>query len=113
MTILLQIGAFVLGLAVLGLAFKLLVKLRILPLLVWLGLGKGLYPSWSAAHPLIFCGVLAALALLMVFSWLGPWLESRRLERQVRDEIIRARAEGRTIDGIKMQNGVPVMTYRD
>lgn len=112
-----QIGVLLLALSLLLLVFKLLVKSRFLPLLIWCGLGWKLYPQWSAAHPFIFYGVLAALALVTVFSWLGPWLERRREEKRfenhVRSEAARARTEGRTISGFKVENGVPVTIWRD
>ena len=108
MKIVIQIGVLLLVLSLLLLAFKLLVKSRLLPLLIWCGLGWKLYPQWSNAHPFIFYGVLAFLALVIVFSWLGPYLERRREE-----EAIRARAEGRTISGFKVENGVPVTIWRD
>lgn len=117
MKIVIQIGVLLLVLSLLLLAFKLLVKSRLLPLLIWCGLGWKLYPQWSNAHPFIFYGVLAFLALVIVFSWLGPYLERRREEKRfenhVRSEAIRARAEGRTISGIKVENGVPVTIWRD
>ena len=51
MKFVIQIGVLLLALALLLLAFKLLVKSRLLPLLIWCGLGWKLYPQWSAAHP--------------------------------------------------------------
>lgn len=117
MTILIQLGIFILVLSLLGLlfraVFRLLVRLWLLPPLAWWGLCAKVYPQWSAAHPLIAYGVLAMLVLVMLAAWFGPLLENRRLERQVRDEIILANAEGRTIEGIRFENGVPVTTYRD
>ena len=66
---------------------------------------------------LLFLANLAGLALVIVFSWLGPYLERRREEKRfeshVRSEAIRARAEGRTISGFKVENGVPVTIWRD
>ena len=117
MKIVIQVGVFLLVLFLLLLAFKLLVKSRLLPLLLWCGLGWKLYPQWSNAHPFIFYGVLAVLALVTVFSWLGPWLERRRevkrFESHVRSELLRAEAEGRTISGFQVENGVPITIWRD
>lgn len=117
MKFVIQIGVLFLALSLLLLAFKLLVKSRLLPLLIWCGLGWKLYPQWSAAHPFIFYGVLSALALVTVFSWLGPWLERRREEKRFENHVqvgsARARAEGRTISGFKVENGVPVTIWRD
>jgi hypothetical protein len=116
MTILQQISAFVLASALAVLGFKLLVKLRILPLLLWWGLGKNLYPVWAAGHSLLFYGVLAALALLTLASWLCPvlteHLENKRLERMILEDLSKARAEGREIDSIQIQHGIPVAKYR-
>ena len=91
MKFVIQIGVLLLALSLLLLAFKLLVKSRLLPLLIWCGLGWKLYPQWSAAHPFIFYGVLAALALVTAFSWLGPWLERRREEKRFENHV---RSEG-------------------
>ena len=117
MKVLIQVGVLLLVLFLLLLAFKLLVKSRLLPLLIWCGLGWKLYPQWAAVHPFIFYGVLATLALLTAFSWLGPWLERRREEKRfenhVRSEVARARAEGRTISGFQVENGVPITIWRD
>lgn len=117
MKVVIQIGVFLLALSLLLLALKLLVRSRLLPLLLWCGLGWKLYPQWSNAHPFIFYGVLAVLALVIIFSWLGPWLEQRRevkqFENHVQSELLRAEAEGRTISGFKVENGVPVTIWRD
>lgn len=117
MKFIIQIAVFLLALSLIPLALKLLVKSRLLFPLIWWGLGRELYPQWSAAHPFIFYGVLAALALLVLFSWLGPWLARRREEKEfenhVLDELARADAEGRTISGFKIENGVPVTIWRD
>ena len=117
MKFIIQIVVFLLVLSLIPLALKLLVKSRLLPPLIWWGLGRELYPQWSAAHPFMFYGILAALAVLVLFSWLGPWLARRREEKQferyVRDEIARADAEGRTISGFKVENGVPITIWRD
>lgn len=121
MTILLQVCVFFLVLSALilaaRLALALLVRLWVLPPLLWWGLGTRLYPQWAAANPLLFYGVLAALVLAMLARWIGPplmrLLEDRQMERTVRDEIARAHTEGRVIDGIRLENGVPVTTYRD
>ena len=45
MKIVIQIGVLLLVLSLLLLAFKLLVKSRLLPLLIWCGLGWKLYPN--------------------------------------------------------------------
>lgn len=117
MTIPQQIGLFLLGLVVLALTFRVLVKLRLLPLLLWLGVGKGLYPQWSEGHPLVFYGVLAVLVLFALTSWLPPLLERRRenrqMEKMILEDIARANVEGRTIDSIQIQGGLPITTYRE
>ena len=116
MTILQQLVLFFLALVGLALAFKLLVKLRLLPLLLWWVIGKVIFSQWFAGHPVVFYGVLGILALLTLASWLGPLLgriqENKRAERMVLEELSRARAEGRTIDYIQVENGIPVAKYK-
>ncbi len=61
--VLLAFAAFVLFIFAIRLVFALLLRLQLLPILVWLGVGR-LYPQWAAAHPFVFYGVLALFALL-------------------------------------------------
>ena len=101
------------------LIFTLLLRLQLLPILVWLGVGR-LYPQWAAAHPFVFYGVLALFALLALSCWLRPvveWVQERQMlrlaERQIKNDLHRAAVEGRTISGFQVKNGVPIAEYEE
>ena len=116
---LLAFGAFVLLLFTIRLMFALLLRLQLLPILVWLGVGR-IYPQWTAEHPFVFYGVLAFFGLLALSCWLRPvveWVQERQMlrlaERQIKDDLRRANVEGRTITGFQLCNGVPIPEYED
>ena len=101
MTILQQVlrafAAFVLFIFAIRLVFALLLRLQLLPILVWLGVGR-IYPQWAAEHPFVFYGVLAFFGLLALSCWLRPmveWAQERQMlrlaERQIKDDLHRAR----------------------
>ena len=101
------------------LIFTLLLRLQLLPVLIWLCVGR-VYPQWAAAHPFVFYGVLALFALLALSCWLRPvveWVQERQMlrlaERQIKNDLHRANAEGRTITGFQLCNGVPIPEYKD
>ena len=79
--VLLAFATFVLFIFAIRLVFALLLRLQLLPILVWLGVGR-LYPQWAAAHPFVFYGVLAFFGLLALSCWLRPvveWVQERRM----------------------------------
>lgn len=99
------------------LIFTLLLRLQLLPVLIWLCVGR-VYPQWAAAHPFVFYGVLSLFGLLALSCWLRPlveWLQetqkARLAERLILDELHRAAVEGRTISGFQVKNGVPIAEY--
>ena len=117
--ILLGFAVIVLLIFCVRLIFTLLLRLQLLPVLIWLCVGR-VYPQWAAAHPFVFYGVLALLGLLALSCWLRPvieWLQDRReaqlAERVIRDELHRAAVEGRTISGFQVRNGIPIPEYED
>ena len=117
--VLLAFALFVLLIFVARLAFTLLLRLQLLPVLTWLCVGR-VYPQWAAAHPFVFYGVLALFGLLALSCWLRPlieWLQeaqkARLVERLIVNELHRAAAEGRTISGFQVKNGVPIAEYED
>ena len=106
--VLLAFAAFVLFIFAIRLVFALLLRL-----------GR-LYPQWAAAHPFVFYGVLAFFGLLALSCWLRPvveWVQERQMlrlaERQIKNDLHRANAEGRTITGFQLCNGVPIPEYED
>ena len=117
--VLLAFAAFLLFIFAIRLVFALLLRLQLLPILVWLGVGR-LYPQWAEAHPFVFYGGLALFALLVLSCWLRPvveWVQERQMlrlaERQIKNDLHRANAEGRTITGFQLRNGVPIPEYKD
>ena len=109
--VLLAFAAFVLFIFAIRLVFALLLRLQLLPILVWLGVGR-IYPQWA--------GVLAFFGLLALSCWLRPvveWVQERQMlrlaERQIKNDLHRANAEGRTITGFQLCNGVPIPEYED
>ena len=101
------------------LIFTLLLRLQLLPVLIWLCVGR-VYPQWAAEHPFVFYGVLAFFGLLALSCWLRPvveWVQERQMlrlaERQIKNDLHRANAEGRTITGFQLCNGVPIPEYGD
>ena len=99
------------------LILTLLLRLQLLPVLIWLCVGR-VYPQWAAAHPFVFYGVLSLFGLLALSCWLRPlveWLQetqkARLAERLILDELHRAAVEGRTISGFQVKNGVPIAEY--
>ena len=117
--VLLAFAAFVLFIFAIRLVFALLLRLQLLPILVWLGVGH-IYPQWAVSHPFVFYGVLAFFGLLALSCWLRPvveWVQERQIlrmaERQIKDDLHRANAEGRTITGFQLCNGVPIPEYKD
>ena len=108
--VLLAFAAFVLFIFAIRLVFALLLRLQLLPILVWLGVGR-IYPQWAAEHPFVFYGVLAFFGLLALSCWLRPvveWVQERQMlrlaERQIKNDLHRANAEGRTITGFQLRN---------
>ena len=91
--VLLAFAAFVLFIFAIRLVFALLLHLQLLPILVWLGVGR-IYPQWAAEHPFVFYGVLAFFGLLALSCWLRPvveWVQERQMlrlaERQIKNDL--------------------------
>ena len=87
--VLLAFAAFVLFIFAIRLVFALLLRLQLLPILVWLGVGR-IYPQWTAEHPFVFYGVLAFFGLLALSCWLRPvveWVQERQMLRLAARQI--------------------------
>ena len=101
------------------LIFTLLLRLQLLPVLIWLCVGR-VYPQWAAAHPFVFYGVLSLFGLLALSCWLRPlveWLQetqkARLAERLILDELHRTAVEGRTISGFQVKTVSPSRNMRN
>ena len=113
--IVLAFFALVVILVCLKLALRLLAKLHILPVLLYLVVGLAVFPAWVAQHSVAYYGILAALVLLVLASWLGPWYGiygwSAAHSSSFSDELKQAREEGHSIDSFELHSGIPIAHY--
>ena len=104
--------ALVAILVCLKLTLRLLVKLHILPVLLYLVVGLAVFPAWVAQHSVAYYGILAVLILLVLATWFGPAVRDIRMERRAQrlllDELKQAREEGHSIDSFELHNGIPI-----
>ncbi len=77
-------------LAMLPLACKLLWRLRLLPLAVYLTATHLFFPAWAAEHGLLCLVLFAACVLFAVLSW-GWKLHRRKQEQQFWETLILSR----------------------
>lgn len=77
-------------LAMLPLACRLLWRLRLLPLAVYLAATHLFFPTWAAEHELLRLGLFAACILFSVLSW-GWKLHRRKQEQQFWETLILSR----------------------
>ena len=107
--------ALVAILVCLKLTLRLLAKLHILPVLLYLVVGLAVFPAWVAQHSVAYYGILAALVLLVLASWLGPVVRDIRMERRAQqlllDELKQAREEGHSISSFELHSGIPIAHY--
>ena len=116
--VLLAFAAFVLFIFAIRLVFALLLRLQLLPILVWLGIGR-LYPQWAEAHPFVFYGVLALFALLALSCWLRPvveWVQERQMlrlaERQIKNDLHRPMRRGAPLPAFSCVTAYPSRNMR-
>lgn len=99
--------ALVAILVCLKLTLRLLAKLHILPVLLYLVVGLAVFPAWVAQHSVTYYGILA--------SWLGPVVRDIRMERRAQrlllDELEQAREEGHSISSFELHSGIPIAHY--
>ena len=67
-----QMFFFFLALFLIQLVFCILVKLKLMPVLIYLACANLIFPEWVAAHQLLYRAILAGLVLITVFRWVGP-----------------------------------------
>ena len=81
-------------LALLPAAARLLARIGLLPLALYLVCTRLFFPAWAAAHRGLCIALFVLAILLAVGRWLLPVLQNRMLERQVAGQIRMARAFG-------------------
>lgn len=81
-----QAGIVFLGLCLLPLIMKLLCKLRLLPLAIYVFITELVFVQWSESHQMLSLGILIALAILTAGSWVITLcrniVESKRLKHE-------------------------------
>ena len=110
-----DIAIAIIALALLPLLFKLLIKLRLGILLLYLALASTVFAQWSQANQTLSMVILYALLAAVVISWLWPplrrWRENWAMNSLIKNQLRQARAAGAdslkvdVIDGIPMVRG--------
>lgn len=79
-----HIAAAVIVLALLPLLFRLIVKLRLLPLVLYSLSAGTVFLGWTEAHPALSMAVFYVIAGLTALSWLLPLLRRVVEDRRVK-----------------------------
>ena len=103
---------------------KLMVKLRLLPAMLYAVLGNTLFLSWSAENRVLADGILLALLALTALSWLVTFYRKSaerfgfsRAQRQrkkfLSEQLRTAKSVGFTMDKIRVKctDGLPIVKY--
>lgn len=104
---------FFLALFLIQLVFCILVKLKLMPVLIYLACANLIFPEWVAAHQLLYRAILAGLVLITVFRWVGPklieHLEEKRIMQSIVEQSRWAEAMGYRTDQInfEVKDGMP------
>ena len=108
-----QMFFFFLALFLILLVFRILAKLKLMPVLIYLACANLIFPEWVAAHQLPYWAILAGLALVTVFRWVGPklteHLEEKRIMQSIAEQSRMAEAMGYRTDQIsfEVKDGLP------
>lgn len=102
-----QMFFFFLALFLIQLVFCILVKLKLMPVLIYLACANLIFPEWVAAHQLLYRAILAGLVLITVFRWVGPklieHLEEKRIMQSIVEQSRWAEAMGYRTDQISFE----------
>ena len=107
-----QMFFFFLALFLIQLVFCILVKLKLMPVLIYLACANLIFPEWVAAHQLLYRAILAGLVLITVFRWVGPKLIEHLEEKRPswnRAGGQRLWATGRTRSALKSKTVCPTL----
>jgi len=98
-------------------ALRLLVKLRLLPLVLYLFAVRFLFPRWAAAHELLCLVLLAAIIAGVLAAWMAPLIRRLREEHRAK-EVLLSELQFAENQGLSMEdyhftihNGVPILEY--
>ena len=113
-----QMFFFVLAVFLILLVFRILVKLKLAPVLVYAACANLIFPEWVAEQKALYWTVLAGLVLVTIFRWVGPRLtahmEEQRIMREIVEQSRAAEAMGYRNDQIsfEVKNGTPQSKIR-
>lgn len=113
LTLVQQLFFFFLALFLILLVFRILAKLKLMSVLIYLACANLIFPEWVAARQLLYWAILAGLALVTVFRWVGPklteHLEEKRIMQSIAEQSRMAEAMGYRTDQIsfEVKDGVP------
>ena len=82
-----QMFFFFLALFLILLVFRILAKLKLMPVLIYLACANLIFPEWVAAHQLLYWAILAGLVLVTVIRWVGPKLTEYLEEKRIMQSI--------------------------
>ena len=93
-----QLFFFVLAVFLNLLVLRILVKLKLMPVLIYLACANLIFPGWVSQHTVLYGVILAVLLLVTVLRWAAPWLmeymEDRRIKGQIAAQAHMARELG-------------------
>mgnify|MGYP000046113558 CR=1 FL=1 len=67
-----QMFFFVLAVFLILLVFRILVKLKLAPVLLYAACANLIFPEWVAEQKALYWAILAGLVLVTIFRWVGP-----------------------------------------
>lgn len=108
-----QISILIIVLALLPLALKLAVKVRLIYPLLYVAVIAIFFPTWATEHEVLSFGILGLLLFLVVFSWLWPAISRLRNERLMKKALLlQIKTARETTDeplAVTIEDGVPIV----
>ena len=83
-----QMFFFVLAVFLILLVFRILVKLKLAPVLLYAACANLIFPEWVAEQKALYWAILAGLVLVTIFRWVGPRLTAHMEEQRIMREIV-------------------------
>ena len=97
-----QMFFFVLAVFLILLVFRILVKLKLAPVLVYAACANLIFPEWVAEQKALYWAILAGLVLVTIFRWVGPRLTAHMEEQRIMREIVE---QSRAAEAMGYRNG--------
>ena len=114
-----QLFFFVLAVFLILLVFRILVKLKLMPVLLYMACANLIFPGWVSEHTVLYGVILAELLLVTVLRWAAPWLmeymEDRRIKGQIAAQAHMARELGYQEDqfGFVVEDGSVTIKFEE